>query len=144
VHGVAGDDDNPGTRERPRRSIQSAVDLLAGLGFHGEVRVAEGTYPITAPLVVASGIALRGGYDESGWDQRDIEVYETVFAGSGVEHVVGFAAQAGESTLLEGFVVRAAPATTLKPGGMRRSTRDLHDDTGMPAVQFFKRYSTRQ
>jgi len=93
------------------------VHGVAGLGIHGEVRVAEGTYPITAPLVVARGIALRGGYDESGWDRRDIEVYETVLAGSGVEHVVGFAAQAGESTLLEGFVLRAAPATTLKPGG---------------------------
>ena len=81
------------------------------------MRVAEGTYPITAPLVVARGIALRGGYDESDWDQRDIEVYETALAGSGVEHVMGFAAQAGESTLLEGFVLRAAPATTLKPGG---------------------------
>ena len=117
---------------------------VAGLGFHGEVRVAEGTYPITAPLVVARGIALRGGYDEPDWDQRDIEVYEPVLAGLGVEHVMGFAAQAGESTLLEGFVVRAAPGSDAETGGMRRSTRDLHDDPGMPAVQFLKRHSTRQ
>ena len=109
---------------------------VAGLGIHGEVRVAEGTYPITAPLVVASGIALRGGYDESDWDQRDIEVYETVLAGSGVEHVVGFAAQTGESTLLEGFVVGRRRGATLKPGGMRRSTRDLHDDTECPPFSF--------
>jgi hypothetical protein len=108
VDGTRGDDGNPGTRELPRRSIQSAVDLLEDLGIRGEVRVAEGTYQIRSPLRIEDGIAVCGGYSESDWGDRDIEGNPTVLQGSGVEDVVTFAEGAGEETLLEGFTVRAA------------------------------------
>lgn len=62
-----GNDANPGTKTKPKRELQAAVDAVrAGNGPY--VLVAFGTY---ARVKVASGISIFGGYDPSSWTRRD-------------------------------------------------------------------------
>ena len=62
-----GSDANPGTRAKPKRDVQAAVDAAAGKGK--VVLVAFGSYGHVR--VGASGIGIYGGYDPSSWKRRD-------------------------------------------------------------------------
>src|SRR5262249_38576580 len=62
-----GDDANPGSRAKPKREIQVAIDTVkAGVGRY--VLVAAGTYNL---VQLANGVSVYGGYDPKGWSRRD-------------------------------------------------------------------------
>jgi hypothetical protein len=79
---VSGNDSNPGTKELPLKSIQKAVDLAVAQNFR-EVLLQEGTYFLTAPIVLQpkhSGLNIRsfdqnkvvisGGKELTGWKKQ--------------------------------------------------------------------------
>ena len=81
-----GDDANPGTEDRPCKSIQRAVRLIreaAGRGkeprVRGSVYVSGGEYDLAenGGLTIESEISLFGGFDENGW-RRDPIITESV------------------------------------------------------------------
>ncbi len=62
-----GSDTNPGTKERPKREVQAAVDAAAGRGK--VVLVAFGQYGHVR--VGTDGIGIYGGYDPTSWKRLD-------------------------------------------------------------------------
>src|SRR5262249_45612386 len=61
-----GDDANPGSRAKPKREIQAAIDTVkAGVGRY--VLVAAGTYNL---VQLVSGVSIYGGYDPNDWSRR--------------------------------------------------------------------------
>lgn len=56
-----GDDTAPGTRERPVRTVRTALRLAAH-ATRPDVRLAQGIYTEQEPLVLPDGVRLRGGY----------------------------------------------------------------------------------
>ena len=60
-----GNDANPGTKERPKRQIQAAVQAAAGKGKY--VLAAAGQYE---GVSAASGVGIYGGYDADGWSRK--------------------------------------------------------------------------
>jgi hypothetical protein len=110
VDGTAGDDANPGTRNLPKKSIQSAIDLAAALMDEGEVHVAEGNYNVYETLEVKKGISLCGGYQGSDWT-RDIDAYTTVIEAVSVDTVIKSGHGVTPETVIEGFTIKAALVT---------------------------------
>jgi hypothetical protein len=62
-----GDDQNPGTKERPKRQIETAL-LTAVKGGKRYVLVAFGSYD---QIGLVSGKSIFGGYDPTSWARRD-------------------------------------------------------------------------
>jgi hypothetical protein len=63
---TTGDDANPGTIEKPKRTIRAGIDAARSSGR--DVYVASGSYPES--VTIASGVSLFGGYDaEKGWSR---------------------------------------------------------------------------
>jgi len=61
-----GNNANPGTKAKPKREIQAAVDAVkAGVGRY--VLVAAGSY---GHVQIATGVSIYGGYDPNDWSQR--------------------------------------------------------------------------
>jgi hypothetical protein len=128
-----GNDQNPGTKGRPKREIQAAVQAAAE-GKKPYVLVAFGSY---ARVVVTSSVSIYGGYDPSTWARRDrfpdgLSLIEggpdAVFAsdvkdvvlqhvslkgvsGPGDRSVYGLRAVAGSSLTLQRVVVTAGNGT---------------------------------
>lgn len=73
VHADGGDDDNPGTRDLPKRTIEGAVENAELVYDTAEVRVAEGTYNEEAAITVQKNLQFLGGYDGADWDTRESE-----------------------------------------------------------------------
>jgi hypothetical protein len=63
-----GDDANPGTREKPKATIQAGIDA-AKTGGRKAVLVSAGTYTGTVTLV--AGVSVYGGYDAAAAWKRD-------------------------------------------------------------------------
>lgn len=61
-----GNGSNPGTREAPLLTIQSAIDAAAAAGDGTDVYVAQGTYPES--LTLASEVSVYGGFDPVSWE----------------------------------------------------------------------------
>lgn len=55
-------DDNQGTKEFPKRTIQAACNLAHNLFTTGEVHIAQGTYEFSTDFALWDGISLYGGY----------------------------------------------------------------------------------
>ena len=62
-----GGDANPGTKAKPKRDVQAAVDAVEA-GKAKYVLVAFGTYGHVR--VGASGVGIYGGYDPASWTRR--------------------------------------------------------------------------
>ena len=77
---TTGSDDNPGTPDAPKKTIDAAIEYLQSNDFIADVLVAAGDYHYDYgtgnPLTVAEGISLYGGYSTD-FSTRDPEVYET-------------------------------------------------------------------
>jgi hypothetical protein len=86
----SGNETNPGTKARPMREIQAAIDAVrAGTGRY--VLAAAGSYQ---HVQAVTGSAIYGGYDQSNWSRRSA-VLETTITGApegiladGATHVV--------------------------------------------------------
>jgi uncharacterized protein DUF1565 len=63
----SGNDANPGTKSKPMRQIQAAVDAAAAQ-HRRYVRAAGGTY---THVTLRSGVWIYGGYDPAGWTRRN-------------------------------------------------------------------------
>lgn len=123
-----GDDHNPGTPTAPVKTITAGLTLAAALGDGASVNVTIGRYD--EPIVLRSGIAIRGGFKpgfaghcplgdadmESA--ERDPSKYAdrcTVLHGSGDRIVVG--ENLAGSTTLGDVVVIANDIPAATPGG---------------------------
>ena len=106
----SGDDENPGLPDKPKRTIQAAIDLMDENGITGEVRVAEGTYVLAAgeSIVIPQGVSLFGGYARGTW-ARDYDRYETIVEKDPETSIITVQFEAGvtRETVFDGFVIRA-------------------------------------
>ena len=76
-----GDDLNPGTFDKPKKTIQKALETASSLYSKAEIHIAEGIYYIHSlnnPLVLKEGFSLYGGYSFSSWQNRNPLNYKTV------------------------------------------------------------------
>jgi hypothetical protein len=62
-----GNDQNPGTKERPKREVALAL-LTAAKNKKPYVLVAFGSY---GPVALVTGVSVFGGYDPASWTRRD-------------------------------------------------------------------------
>lgn len=83
-----GDDNNPGSQDEPKKTIQAAIDVVDSLYTTADVYVAEGTYvrdynTDRIPVVLLKeGISIYGGYSDSDWSIRDPLIYITIIKDS--------------------------------------------------------------
>jgi hypothetical protein len=114
----AGNDNNPGTRELPMATINTAIQ--AGPRSGAEIHVAGGTYPDIVRL--RSQMNLHGGYDPATWT-RDPATFVTVIEAASR----GIRSDGADSLSIDGFtVVRAGT-----------SARPLVDLRGSLKVELF-------
>lgn len=66
-----GDDRFPGTKTKPKATIQAAVDLAERYYEEANVNVAQGDYEIDTPVSLSKSISLFGGFSEDDWDDRE-------------------------------------------------------------------------
>jgi len=115
VSADTGDNRNPGTMERPKRTIQAGIRLAQRKDK--VVFIAAGTYPES----VFSKVSLFGGYRATDWT-RDIRVYRTIIAPSFWMTVTIMPEPQGPVLILEGLEIRGADMLT------------HHDWPGEPAI----------
>jgi len=113
VDGTSGNDANPGTRERPKASIQNAIELAAALMDEGQVWVAEGTYVIQKTLVVREGISIFGEYEVPGWTRNRQLQPTTIIQGDGIDTVIKPERGVTTATVIDGFTIIAASEDTV-------------------------------
>jgi len=130
-----GSDTNPGTKARPKRTIQPAIAAATGNGRY--VLVAAGSYP---GVTLTSATQVYGGYDPANWSRRRENVTSIAGPRSGIyapgtTNVVlqllsvsgtntgvagassyGILATNGTSLTLQAVTVRAGNATAGAPG----------------------------
>jgi hypothetical protein len=106
VDGSCGDDGNPGSPDRPKRSIEAAIELAETLGGQRSVHVAEGVYLMYEPLRIAEGVCVRGGYASGSW-QRDIAAHPTRIQAISIEAAIKPEGNVTPQTVLEGLYVIA-------------------------------------
>jgi hypothetical protein len=63
----SGKDTDPGTRERPKRTVEAAVEAAAAT--REPVLVAAGSYNEGQGVSLQDGVGIYGGYDPSGWSR---------------------------------------------------------------------------
>jgi hypothetical protein len=107
VDGTSGSDENPGSREAPKKSIRDAVELALALGAPRSVHVAEGTYVVEEAIELHEGISVYGGFAAGSW-LRDLGGRPTIVEAIGIEAAVLPDAGVTGDTLLDGLTIRAA------------------------------------
>ena len=87
VHATGGNNNNPGTKLEPKKSIQPAIDVAGEFYSEAEVHVAEGLYQVNYSqgnyIIMKKGISLLGGYKSDDWQVRNYVLYETIISDSG-------------------------------------------------------------
>ncbi|MBA7628893.1 hypothetical protein ES703_36390 [subsurface metagenome] len=109
---IDGSDENPGTLDHPKKTIQSGIDLADELMDSAEVRVAEGTYNINKTLMIKEGISIKGGYSAIDW-MRDTAQHETIIKASDIDTAVKILEGVTVTTAIEGFTIKAAWENTV-------------------------------
>jgi len=103
---VSGSDTYPGTMQQPVKTIQKGIQLASVTGK--DVYVSRGTYVLTSPLQMVSGVSLYGQFDcTNNWARSNADT--TII--SGIQTAI-FADNMTSDTHIEGFVIRSANATT--------------------------------
>jgi hypothetical protein len=118
VSATTGDDDDPGTADKPVRTISRAIEIAANLGGHQSVYVAAAHY--TEKVTLVEGVSLFGGYAcgpiVCAWT-RDVEKNDTWISDTDYEGVLAPTAITRQ-TSFDGFrVTGKAGAPTAAPGG---------------------------
>jgi hypothetical protein len=114
---TSGNDSQPGTRDLPKASIQAAIDLAGTLADASQVKVAAGTYTLTASLSVGGGVMLLGGFSPSDWNVRDPAAHRTRITLAGnpaIGQTVIATAYLGDSngkTGIDGFTLEVIAAS---------------------------------
>ncbi|MCB9519590.1 MAG: DUF1565 domain-containing protein [Myxococcales bacterium] len=114
----SGDDTNPGTPQRPLRTISLAMDVVAADPFLDSVYVAEGVYfgPGDGsggflPIRMISGVNLYGGYEVGTW-RRSTDNITRIAATSPAVIAEGL----DQPTEIGGFQIEGAAGRTLPDG----------------------------
>lgn len=70
-----GDDNNPGTMDLPKATIQCAIDAVSS-DETGKIYVAAGSYQVSQPVTFSNSgrFVLKGGYNPTDWNDRKLEV----------------------------------------------------------------------
>lgn len=91
VSAKLGNDANPGTEDKPFKTIQHAMDQILrkepklhpdGTEVKGDIYAAGGEYLLDKTLVLSYQVSLYGGFDENGW-QRDPAITQSVLLPQG-------------------------------------------------------------
>ncbi|NPV00191.1 MAG: hypothetical protein HPY53_02305, partial [Brevinematales bacterium] len=81
------DSTGKGYRSQPFASVQKGIDFANSIGTYS-VNIAQGTYSITAPVVLRSGIQIYGGFSSDFINQNPLS-YPTIINGSSiVKHIL--------------------------------------------------------
>ena len=99
VHGKNGDDENPGTSDLPKQTMDAAVETVERVYSEASVFVAAGTYEISEPVIVTKNISLYGGFSSEDWALReedqswavsgdDESAFPTILKASGTHKVI--------------------------------------------------------
>jgi hypothetical protein len=111
-----GDDANPGTKEKPKRQIQAAVQTATGKGKY--VLAAAGSY---THVTAAAKVGVYGGYDPDDWARKANQVTSIVGVSEGL-----LADGAGDVTLqllsirgVTGSAIKGRPAFGMNAYGIR-------------------------
>jgi len=96
-----GNDANPGTKEKPKRQIQAAVQAAAGNGKY--VLAAAGQYE---GVSAASGVGIYGGYETDGWSRKDGLI--TLVANTGTFGAQGLFADGNTDVTLQLLSIRGS------------------------------------
>jgi hypothetical protein len=93
-----------GTATAPYKLIQTGLDNAFSKGL-SNVFVAQGTYD--EAITLRPGVALRGGYESSGWS-RNTGTYTTTITSTGPAAVsaTNITGSTASATILQGFTVR--------------------------------------
>ena len=107
-----GNDADPGSAASPKLTIQAGVAAAAAAGL-SEVRVAEGTYSVSSPIALSSGMTISGGYSTD-WSVRDPTAHVSTIrdsrtAGSQLRVV---SASGGVTATLSGLTILGAASGT--------------------------------
>ncbi len=105
---TSGSDRNPGTLERPMRTIQAAIERARAAGK--DVLVARGVYDGAVELV--AGVSVFGGYRPDFRD-RDLALFPVVLEHRGADGGTPVLSCRGirSDTRVDGFIVEATDAT---------------------------------
>jgi parallel beta helix pectate lyase-like protein len=68
-----GSDNNYGTYDLPKESIQAAIDDAEAAYDGAEVWVAEGTYELSRTITISESITLLGGFSATDWAVRETD-----------------------------------------------------------------------
>jgi hypothetical protein len=118
VSSTRGNDNNPGSRELPMASINTAIQAAPASG--AKIFVAAGTY--TTTVVLRSKMNLRGGYDPSTWS-HDPNAYPTILS----TEDQAIRSNGADTLAIEGFtIIREEPDNT-----------GLVDLSGSVAIEIF-------
>jgi hypothetical protein len=115
VRALDGKDSNPGTPDLPKKTITSAIASAAKYYSSAEVHVAQGQYNVSyvagTQVVMAPGISLLGGYDQTNWSNRSPATFVSAIkdtsntASSNKLRAVDCGTNLTSSTLLDGFTI---------------------------------------
>lgn len=117
VSGNAGDDANPGTGDKPVRTIARAIAIAKGLGGPQAVKISSAKYD--EKVIVVENVSLLGGFEcqslPCGWT-RDIDKNTTTIVDQDFEGVLA-GNTITRATVLEGLTVLGkGGAPTASPG----------------------------
>ena len=109
-----GSDDNYGTFDQPKATIQAAIDDAEAAYDGAEVWVAGGDYPIADRLLIVEDVSLQGGYSPTDWSGPDPDIHTTTVRdtrGTGSNEVITYLTDVTSSVALSGFDLRAGGGT---------------------------------
>ncbi len=134
--GTAGSDSNPGTKNMPRLTLQSSINLASS---GTEVRVSQGTYAVSSTITMKDGVALVGGYSAD-FSTRSIGVYTTTINDtrnmSGQVDTIDILSLSS-STRVDGFTINGPYVT----GGANMNAVIVYITSSSPTIQNNKLFS---
>ncbi|OHD61926.1 MAG: hypothetical protein A2014_09340 [Spirochaetes bacterium GWF1_49_6] len=87
VASFGSDSTGMGYRSQPFASVQKGIDFANSIGV-SSVNISEGTYNITAPVVLKNGTQLHGGYSADFINQNPLSYPTIIDGGSVVKHIL--------------------------------------------------------
>ena len=129
--GTAGSDSNPGTKNKPKLTVQAALDLASS---GTEVRVSQGTYSVSATITMRDGVALVGGYSTD-FSTRNIASYVTTIDDtrnlSAQVDTIDIVNLPSAATRVDGFTINGAYVT----GGAYKNSVVIYIYGSSPTIQ---------
>lgn len=108
-----GNDNNYGTKNKPLKDINKAIQKVKDLFVTGNVHVSEGIYTAKYSFYMEVDISLYGGYSLNNWEERNPKNYKTVLKSTdetnsffSTRNIVSFGFQNyTNKTIFDGFFI---------------------------------------